>query len=76
MREGYCSCPVCLCVCVCVRVYVSVCLSVTALAASFIAAISDTHGFLVGFSWILTRGLSKNACVPEIWPKKANMQIF
>ena len=37
-----------------------------------LAAISDTHGFLV----ILTRGFSKNASVPEIWPKKANMQIF
>ena len=56
MREGYCTCLVC----------VSVYMSVPALAASA-SANNDTHGFLLGFSWILTRGFSKNPSVPKLY---------
>ena len=60
MREGYGSCLVCLCVCL----Y----LSVTALAASasVAPATNDTHGFLLGFSWILIRGFSKKPSVQKL----------
>ena len=58
---------VCVCVCVCV----SVCLSVTALPAS--AGVHSGHKRYTrvsqGFSRILTRGFSKHASVPEIWPR-------
>ena len=52
MREGYCSCRVC----------VSVCLSVCYRSSSFSVRIyiPGANGFLLGFSWILTRGFSKN----------------
>ena len=53
----------------CARVTVVV-LCVCALAASasvymYISATNDTHGFLLGVSWILIHGFSKKSSVPK-----------
>ena len=54
---------------------VSVCLSVTAVAAS--ACVHSGHKRYTRISrrlfLDLTGGFSKNASVPEIWPKKSNI---
>ena len=38
-------------------------------------ATSDTHRFLLGFSWILTYGVSEKTSVQKLWRGKANMQM-
>ena len=59
-----------LCVCVCVR------LSVTTLAATSCVFIKSRYvGFFIGFSWILTRGVSKKPSLRKLWREKANMQM-
>ena len=66
-----------LCVCVCVCICLSVCLSVTTLAAtSFVFTLKSRYkGFVIGFSWILTRGFSKKHSLRKLCREKANMQI-
>ena len=64
----------------CARVTVVV-LCVCALAASasvytYISATNDTHGFLLGVSWILIRGFSKKSSVQKLWHKKPFSCIF
>ena len=41
----------------------------------FISATNDTHGFLLGVSWILICGFSKKPSVQKLKREKANMQI-
>ena len=63
LHEGYSIYLVC----------VSVCPSVTALAASasmYIPATNYTHGFLLGFSWMLVRAFSKNLLFKSYGVKK------
>ena len=36
---------------------------------------NDTHGFLLGFYWILIGGFSKKPSVRKLWCEKANMQM-
>ena len=50
-------------------------MSVPVLAASVYVSTNDTYGFLVGFSWILTRGFSKTISVHKLWREKGNMQM-
>ena len=69
-RRGFCTLVLSLsCVSVCLCVYLFL------LQRSFISASNDTHGFLLGFSWILTRGFSKKPSVRKLWREKGNMQM-
>ena len=49
---------------------VTVCLSVTALAATaFVSACNQQHlrHYIIGFSWISTRGFSKKPSTQKLW---------
>ena len=57
-------------------VYVCLSPSVPALATLLQRpANNDTHGCLLGFSWILTREFSKKPSVRKLWREKGNMQM-
>ena len=67
MREGYCSCLVCMCI----RLF-----PLWLLQRPLKPANNGTHGFLLGFSWINMCGVSKKPSVEKLWRGKANMQMI
>ena len=60
----------CVYVCLCIRLF-----PLWLLQRPLKPANNDTHGSLLGFSWILTRGFSKKPSVKKSWREKANMQM-
>ena len=62
---------VCVSVCLCIRLF-----PLWLLQRPLKPANNDTHGSLLGFSWILTRGFSKKPSVKKLWREKANMQMI
>ena len=66
MCEGYCSCLACVCVCVCV------CSS----SSCFSVRLYPQPTILTGFSWILTRGFSKEPSIRKLWREKSFSRTF
>ena len=72
-QEGYCSCLVC--VCVCLSVCLLDCYHSSGDIVRFYTQKQVRGGFVIGFSWLLTRGFSKKTSIRKLWREKANMQM-
>ena len=55
---------------------VSVCVFVCSRSSCFSIRFIDTHGFLLGFSWILIHGFSKKPSVQTLWRDIISMDVY